>query len=153
MIGHSFCTIDWEKVVRVFSALLVPTIGVVTAYIAWQQHKTNSRQLRLALFSRRLEVFNGAMKLIAAVIRNANVQMNDLYDFLRDTREHVFLFGSDIEQYLSELYKEAAKVHSLVAAQQPANAQQQTVVMMWFSGQSEVARKKFAEYMSLGERD
>jgi len=137
----------------VFSALLVPTIGVVTAYIAWQQHKTNSRQLRLALFSRRLEVFNGAMKLIAAVIRNASVQMNNLYDFLRDTREHVFLFGSDIEQYLSELYKEAAKLHSLVAAQQPANAQQQTVVMMWFSGQSEVARKKFAEYMSLGERD
>jgi len=92
----TLCATDWEKVVRVFAALLTPTIGAIALYIAYQQHVINRRQLRLALSDRRLAVFNSTMKLIAAVIRNARVELDDLYTFLLETRDHEFLFGPDI---------------------------------------------------------
>jgi len=47
----------------VVSALLVPVIAGVTAYIALQQYKNNKNQFRLALMERRSKVFNATGEL------------------------------------------------------------------------------------------
>jgi hypothetical protein len=54
-MDHFACTIDWEKVVRVFSAFLTPVIAITTATIALQQYLLNRNQFRLALLDRRLK--------------------------------------------------------------------------------------------------
>jgi hypothetical protein len=102
---HGFCLIDWEKLVRVFAALLTPVIACVAAYIAWQQYKTNKNQFRLALFERRLKLFNFTGDLIAVALRQGRVGNDDLTKFLWETRESGFLFGPDIFAYLHELYE------------------------------------------------
>jgi hypothetical protein len=35
---HWWCSIDWQKAVKVFSALLTPLIALIAVSIAWQQH-------------------------------------------------------------------------------------------------------------------
>lgn len=146
-------TIDWEKVVRVSSAFLTPVIALVTAYIAWQQHKTNKNGFRLALFERRLKVFNSATELIFKTIEDADIQIPDLKQFLWDSRESEFLFGADIAGYLKELYDRAANLHVLSAANNPETAAAQTQVLHWFSGQGDEAKKRFGKYMAFKESD
>lgn len=140
-----------EGVLRVFSALLTPTIAVVAAYIAWQQHKTNKNQLRLALFDRRLKVFNSAGKLIATILREARIEWRELGEFRSETNESDFLFGPDITNYLNELYTKAIRVHALVTAQNPENAAEQTQVFTWFEAQLDEVKKKFGRYMAFKE--
>jgi hypothetical protein len=141
--------IDWEMLVKVLSALLTPAIALVTTYIAWQQHNTNRRQLRLALFDRRLRVFDSTIKLIVTILRNAIVQLNELYSFLSETSQHEFLFGPDIGEYIDEVYGKAVQLEAQAAAQ--LTPQARTALLLWFSGQSDEARKKFGKYMAFTE--
>lgn len=149
-MNYTLCLIDWEKVVRVFSALLVPTIGVVTTYIAWQQHNTNRRQLRLALFDRRLKVFNSTVKLIATGLRRARVELDEIFAFLSETREHEFLFGADIAAYINDIYHKVVELQAQMFAP-PEEAKKRTELLVWFNGQTDEAKKKFGKYMTFKE--
>ena len=60
---------DWSTVVAaavalvpVLSALLTPTIAIITTYIAYEQWRTNRNKLKLDLFDRRFAVYD-AMRL------------------------------------------------------------------------------------------
>ncbi len=148
-----WCSIDWEKVVRVFSALLTPAIALLVAYIAWQQHKTSKNQFRLALFERRLKVFNSTGELIGTVLRRGAVTNDDLMNFLYGTRENEFLFGPDIAAYLHELYGNASDVNSLEGAIDQESRQQRRAALKWFSGQGDEAKRKFGTYMAFKKAD
>ena len=148
-----WCSIDWEKVVRVFSALLTPVIALLATYIAWQQHRTNRNQFRLALLEKRLKVFNGAGELISTVMRKAKIDTDGLSKFLWETREGEFLFGPDITAYLSELYGKAADVHVFEDAPDQESKNQRKQALLWFSGQGDELKKKFGKYMAFKEPD
>jgi hypothetical protein len=145
-----FCTIDWQELVKIFSALLTPVIAIVAVYIAWQQHRTNRNQFRLALLQRRLKVFDAAGELIGIVLTRARVEMADLQKFLWETRESDFLFGSDIRNYLRELYGKAADVHVLGT---PEDAHRQGEVLKWFSGQGDQIKRVFGRYMTFKDAE
>jgi hypothetical protein len=147
------CSSDWEKLVRVFSALLTPAIALLVAYIAWQQQKTSKNQFRLALFERRLKVFNSTGELIATVLRRGKVANDELVNFLYDTRENEFLFGPDIAAYLHELYGKASDVYSLEGATDEESKKQRIEALKWFSGQGDEAKKRFGIYMAFKKAD
>jgi len=150
-VSAIWCSIDWEKVVRVFSALLTPTIALLAAHIAWQQHLTNRRQLRLALFEKRWTVFNSTATLIAVVLQTAQMQLNEIQAFDIGTRDQEFLFGADIVNYLEDVRSHAVSLEALGAPGQPNPAR--TALVQWFSGQIGEAKKKFGKYMAFKETD
>jgi hypothetical protein len=91
------CTIDWEKLVRVLAALLTPVIAIVTTHIAYQQYQTNRGQHGLDLFEKRLAVFNSTMTLISSIAQRGRVEnLDQLFNMIRETRDHEFLFGPEI---------------------------------------------------------
>jgi hypothetical protein len=140
-----------ETIMQVMSALLTPLIALIAVYIAWQQHLTNSRQLKLALYDRRVAVFNSTMELIGLVVKKARIdEISALVKFLVDTREHEFLFDSDIKEYLQALSKKAADLYGRNPVQ-PELAGEYTELLKWFIGQSEEAIAKFGKYMSFPE--
>ena len=51
------------------------------------------------------------MKLLALVMRDGNIEMPDLIQFLRETNQSYFLLGKDISDYLTEIYKRGVKVN------------------------------------------
>jgi hypothetical protein len=145
MNNEMLCTVDWERLVRVLSALLTPLIAVVATYIAWEQHQTNRRQYRLALFEKRMAVFNSIMNLIVAVLQGASVELNQLFTFIRETRDHELLFGPEIGEFINEVYRNGVELHTRddVGGQEA----RRTELLTWFSGQSTEARAKFLKYL------
>ena len=84
-------------------------IGVVVAYVAWQQWKTARAKFRLDYFDRRFRVYEAAMSL-AATVGSGELTLEPLeiiHQFLRRTREVVFLFDEEIELLLKEMHREA----------------------------------------------
>jgi hypothetical protein len=144
---------EWEKVVPILSAMLTPAIALLATYIAWQQHKINKDQFRLGLFERRLKLFDSAGKLIATVIGSGKVADANLKEFLWDTKESEFLFGSDIKAYLADLYGKASDVYTLENAADEPQKNQRKQTLLWFSGQGDGLKKKFGKYMAFREND
>jgi hypothetical protein len=146
-------SIPWESAVRVLSALLTPVIALVAVYIAWQQHKINKNQFRLALLDKRMRVFSGAGELIATVMREARIDLQGLVKFYQETRESDFLFGYDIAAYLRELSNKAAVIHAYenVVDQEPMN--ERAEALLWFAGQGDELKKRFGKYMAFTKPD
>ena len=152
-LAHAFCSVDWDKLVRVFSALLTPVIALLATYIAWQQHKTNRNQFRLALLDKRIKVFNAARELIATVLKKAKIDSDSLAKFLWETRESAFLFGPDITAYLDELYGKGADVFAFEGAGVEEDRKQRKEALLWFGRQGDELKVKFGKYMAFKEPD
>ena len=141
------------EVVSASAALLTPMIAVVALYIAWQQHRTNRNQFRLALLEKRLKIFNGAAELIGKVLRLGRIESEDLSQFLWETRESDFLFGPDIADYLKEVYGKAADVHVFGEPVTEEQREHRKAAILWFSGQGEELKGQFSKYMAFKEPD
>ncbi len=123
---------------------------MIAIYIAYQQYLVNHRQHRLALFQKRMEVFNSTMKMIAAVVQVARVDLNQLFTFLQETREHEFLFGPEIGEYINDVYSKGVELHARyhgIATGRQIDIEKSTELLKWFSGQSAIARNKFLKYV------
>jgi hypothetical protein len=136
----------WGVVGRVLSASLPIVISGIVTYIAWQQFAVNRRQHRLALFEKRMVVFNSTMKMIAAVVQTANPTLAQCFQFIQETRDHEFLFGSEVGKFIDDVYKKATSLNAHIQVG-PAGAAQQTEIMTWFIGQMGEARRVFLPYL------
>jgi hypothetical protein len=144
--------LDWEKWLRISAGLLTPVIAVIAAYVAWQQWRTNRRQLRLALFDRRMSVYNSTKAIILVAIQKTRLELNDILTFDFETREHEFLFGSDITDYLKEVRDKAMELYKQdLPPLKPAEGR--TALVKWFLLHNTEARKKFCEYMAFQKAD
>jgi len=153
--------IDWLKVAQVLQALLAPVIAIAAAVISRisiqiqrRQADTNRLQYRLALFDKRMKVFNSTMDLIAVILREARIEQKRVFQFLHETQEGDLLFGPEIREYLDELYNKASELHlKEVGGRQgeQEDIQKETELLKWFSGQGAVATKKFLKYIDFRE--
>jgi hypothetical protein len=117
-----------------------------------KSQNTNRRQYRLALFDRRMKVFNSVMELTAAVLRDGRADLDRLFEFIREARDHEFLFGPEIKAYIDELYRSGVELHARRAAGVGRDEiERETELLEWFSGQSAEARQKFLKYIDFRE--
>jgi hypothetical protein len=93
-----------------------------------------------------MTVYNSTMKMIASVVQSANPTLAQCFQFIQDTRDHEFLFGPEVGDFINEVYKKATALHTHIMIG-PNNAVQQTQVMQWFVGQMGEARKIFLPYL------
>jgi|SRR6266850_7661813 len=147
MCLFSYLSWVWAAVARGLSASLPAVISGIVTYIAWQQFAVNRRQHRLALFEKRMVVFNSTMKMIASVVQSANPTLAQCFQFIQDTRDHEFLFGREVGDFINEVYSKAVTLHTYLAVNNPQNAAQQTQVMEWFIGRMGEARRVFLPYL------
>ncbi len=121
-----------------------PIIAVVATYIALEQYRINRRQYRLALFEKRYSIFNSTATFIAGILQTASVTIPECGQFLRNTRDHEFLFGPEIGAFINEVYKQGVALHTYVSTN---NGPKQVESEEWFSGQIENARALFKRYI------
>lgn len=150
-----------NSVIEILTAALVPLLGILTAYIAWQQWRTNDRKVRHDLYERRLSTYIAVMEFLACIMRSAQATDLEMQTFLQKTRESYFLFGRDICEYLDTLYKRSLKLqycHTMlhghisnlpVGDERTRLAGEQSELLMWFTNQFEIARDRFDRQMSL----
>jgi hypothetical protein len=128
------------------SAFVVPITGLIVTYIAVAQYFINRRQYRLALFEKRMAVYNATMNMIASVMRTARPTLEQNFQYLRDARDHQLLFGLEVSEFIDQVYINACHLwtHNEVGA---AEASQAAQVMEWFAKQIGEANKVFIKYL------
>jgi hypothetical protein len=143
---HILGSVTWAGIGHLLSALLTPLIAAIAVSIAWQQYVVNHRQHRLALFEKRMAVFNSTMKMIGSVMQTANADLSQCFQFIKDTRDHEFLFGPEVGKFINEVYQKAVALHAHTQMRS-SDAAQLTEILNWFFEQSGEARKIFLRYM------
>ncbi|MDP2959834.1 MAG: hypothetical protein Q8N71_00290 [candidate division Zixibacteria bacterium] len=73
--------------IQTVSALLVPLIAVVTAWILILQYYLARQRWRLDLYNKRYPVFFATKQYIGNILINAKVTNQELFKFLIDTRD------------------------------------------------------------------
>ena len=165
-------SIDWSKVANAFQAFLTPVLAIAAGILGWatykiqreqakiqrqvaeiqwqqaetqrQQAETSDRAFRLSLFEKRMTVFDSTMEFLAGVHKgDAQIKQSQIVDLLRKTRDHEFLFGPEIENFIMEAYKQGNKLR----ARQAVSADD-AELLTWFAEQTAVAKKLFLPYMN-----
>lgn len=87
--------------------IIVGTASVITmtiaVYIAWQQHRTDVKQYRLAALERRYCVYDSIVRLCAAIVANGQPCKDDMDRFESHISQATFLFDGNVEEYLSRM--------------------------------------------------
>jgi hypothetical protein len=146
---------------QITQGVLTLVIGVTTTYIAWQQWKANERKAVLERYERRLRIYQRVVEMLRLVCANFKPEIHDLFKFSADTAEADFLFGSEIPQYLDEIYKHGVNLNTAQFeyqdfTQPPREGydhQKVTNAMheeeKWFVAQPSVAKEKFRKYLNI----
>src|SRR4029077_19445306 len=117
------------------------------AWSAWQQHRVARDKLRLDLFDKRMAVFEEVKHAIAAAHDRSEV---DLVRYRQAAASSVFLFGSDVYAYLSEVQEELTQVRDyganvrLTAAMYPEHAPKEIALVAWLKAQPDRSVEVFA---------
>ena len=138
--------INWSTVGAVSSASVTAITALTVTYVAVAQHFISRHQYRLALFERRMVVFNSTMNMMASVLQSAKPSFEQIFQYLRETRDHEFLFGPEVGTFVNEVYKKAVQLnaHNEMGSQA---ARQKAEVLNWFAAQMGEARKVFLRYL------
>lgn len=165
----AYATDSWVKAAQIAQGFSTPVIAASVAIITFRiqrrqaetqerQAKTQGLQHRLALMDRRMKVFNATLEFIVLVLQEAKIEKSEpLHRLLYETREHHLLFGPEIGEYIEEVHKKGARLHTIYqmrgrhAEVRPEDIQLDLEINQWFSGQIRGAEQKFLKYIDFRE--
>ena len=151
----------YKVIFSLFQGLLTPVIGIIALYIAWQQLKTNQRQAVLDRYERRLRIYQRVVEMLRFICSKFNPEIHDLIKFSADTAEADFLFGSEISEYIDEIYSRGIDLNTAnfeyrdFAQPVPVGYDHQKIVdamseqKKWFVAQFSMAKEKFRKYLDI----
>lgn len=134
----------------VFSAFGTFIIGLIVAYIAYQQHKTNKDKLRLELYNKRFEIYTNLRELLKKYLSRKLVD-NDLIEFNSKIVEADFLFDGDIVNYLNEIFTTVAYqidfIPEYIDRSRVKKYEHLEGDSMWLVQQISNSKSKFSKYL------
>jgi hypothetical protein len=141
------------------TAWLTALTAVIAAWIAYQQYRTARHRLRLDLFERRLAVYDSAITLIQSAVRDGNLQTDNVFTFVRDTRQAEFLFDQPVLAYIDALRSKSFRFRQLneqlheqrvpVGPERTKIVNEESELLNWYLAQAQgEASKQFAPYLS-----
>lgn len=92
---------------------VIVLIGMFTAWTAWSQYSINKEKLKLDLFEKRFSIFKATRKFLSIVLRDAEISLEDIYEYRANTSEVDFFFKKDVIDYLKEIDNRALKLRTL----------------------------------------
>ena len=152
-----------EQFVDISKGLLTPIIAIVATYIAWQQWKTNQQKLFLDLYDRRLKIYEEVRRILSIILRDAKASYEDLLKFRTSVSEADFLFGSDITEYIDEIYKRGVQLqywsgeYRDYSQEKPEGYDHKKICdgmhseLKWLISQFEPAKLKFKKYLDISK--
>ena len=152
-----------EPLLEIFKGLLTPVIAIIATYIAWQQWHINRIKLNIELYNRRLHVYDSVRKILSIVAGRANVSSDELEEFHVAVSEAVFLFGSEIQNYIDEIYHHGwglwrwKQEYRDYTQEKPEGYDHQKVCdeikieLKWFREKCEPAKEKFKKYLDISK--
>jgi hypothetical protein len=86
-----------------FSPIATLIVGLIVAYIAWQQWQVAHAKLRLDLFDRRYKVYEATRQFLGCIMQAATFSDSQLFTFYAGTSDAQFLFDKEVVDYLKQI--------------------------------------------------
>ena len=149
-----------DNLIKILSALLTPTIAVITVYIAYQQYRTNRTKLTLDLYEKRFSVFQTVSNFIGVIVTRQQPTADDVIQLDRAKLNSFFLFGKEVPRYIQTL-RDKAESMTLLNSRTKEIAQlgggelleqarrSQNEVIAWFEEQNEKCLNVFGKYIAI----
>lgn len=84
------------------TALVVPVIALIAAWVAFRQWQIARNKLKLDLFDKRMAVYEVVRKTLGVATSHGKLTQNDELEYLSGIRTAQWLFGPDVSKYLQE---------------------------------------------------
>ncbi|MEK7781210.1 MAG: hypothetical protein AAB370_06895 [Verrucomicrobiota bacterium] len=150
-----------KEIIELLSASLAPITAIVALSIAYRQYRLEQLKFRRELYEKRLAIYDSTMKLLSVVLRKGDVNFIELVQFLQETNQSRFLFGKEIADYLTDIYKKGVDLeyhqkmlreHSLPEGEERTkHAHESCELSKWFGSQLTLAPEKFSVHLGLDE--
>lgn len=147
---------DW---IDILSALLTPTIAISAIVVAAVQCRINRKRLKNEYFDRRIAVYEAIKDYIGHVWTNGDIEKDAEMKYYCNVKNVFFLFGSDIEEYVNEIFKKCTELHALKKTENEFpdgslklknNMEKQSVIKNWFGEEVKSGlQERFKKYLSL----
>lgn len=145
---------------ELLSAMLTPIIGLLAAYIAYQQYLVNKRKMALDLYDRRMIMYKNIGDYYSKILTSRRTNMDDLLAFYRDCSESHFLFDKEIPKYIETIWEKChflAELSSKYYENEPLDEgetrgqilKHKGGVCKWIHDEKISLHEKFAAYLSL----
>lgn len=89
--------------IPLFQALLTPTIGVVAAYVAWQQYRLAKQKHDIDIFNRRMQVYKATVAFLGKSESTVSISEDDYFKWISDVAEAEFLFGEEVLDLITDI--------------------------------------------------
>jgi len=143
------------KLTPAFVTLVVGSFGVC---IAFNQYRVSRDKLRLDLFDKRITAYEKLQEYFICVLREGRVK-DDALPILAEARyKSFFLFGSDITDYIDEIWSSAIKHRKLhlklygsnslpVGEERNKVCDEETKLLEWIITQQTDSPNRYLKYM------
>jgi hypothetical protein len=97
-----------------FWKLLTLLVAAFATYVAYRQYALGRERFKLDLFEKRFAVFAATRRLLSHVLHDADVSLEQLFEYRAGVAEATFLFDSDITDYLKSIDEKALRLRTIM---------------------------------------
>ena len=138
-----------------FWKLVTLLIAVFAVYVAYRQYTLGREKFKLDLLEKRFAVFAATRRLLTHVLHEANVSLEQVFDYRAGVAEATFLFDSDITDYLKSIDETALRLRTVMETMKPLPvgevrtkaAGEVAEAVQWLTGQLPELKVRFAPYL------
>lgn len=87
-------------------------LAAIVAWIGYQQYILARARFKLDLFDKRFAVYKATQKFLSIILGAARFEMEEFWEFRRDTQDAPFLFRNDIVEFLDAIDKTALNLRT-----------------------------------------
>jgi len=146
--------------IETLSALLSPLVAVIAATILYWQFRLEKRRFRMDLYDKRYPVYSATMQFLSSIAQDATVSQEELFKFLRNSKDKDLLFGNDVQEYLEKLYKKGVRLnylkkkleHEPVGEKRTKLVEEESDLVEWFINQFEESKTLFGVYLKIDKK-
>lgn len=91
--------VHWTQYI---SAIGIPLIAALAAWIAFRQFQIARNKLKLELFDKRMEIYSTVRETLSSIARQGRLTQEQEIQYLQGTRSARWLFGPEVSNYLDE---------------------------------------------------
>jgi hypothetical protein len=130
-------------------------IGVCVTVVAYQQYRLGKEKLKLDLFEKRFAVYKGVQIFLTHVMSEAKVDLQKFFEFRGATQDAVFLFESDIPDFIKQIDKKALELKTVSekrrdlprGEEKSRLVQQESKLLEWLIDQLPRLKEAFSPYL------
>ncbi len=132
----------FDVIVTCLQLLSTIVIGLIVAYIAYQQWRTNHYRLKLDLYEKRYEVYSAVITIFKeALLEDNYIASKHIGKYILNTAPTDFLFGKEVNDYLRKV---GVRLQPRKPMEPPDNPKERE---KWVRKQIPIVRDIFKPYM------